>query len=122
MVIAVSASREVAGAGNPRFLADRLAPPPANAVIAVSRPRYGLRFYWLAMPFNNRNHQAFNHFLADTSRDGNLMPTGGLLRPEFGNKPSIASPEGVPPRQAGCMDARKKHNRNARAGWIGPRL
>jgi hypothetical protein len=52
--------------------------PPANAVIAISGPRgysprrhgpqprgkYGLLFYWLAMPFHNRNYRAFNHFSA----------------------------------------------------------
>jgi len=31
------------------------------------------------------------------SRGPRAMPTGGLLRPEFGNKPSMALPEGVPP-------------------------
>jgi hypothetical protein len=58
------------------------AAPPANAAIAIKcafpargltlsrrhgpqpRGKYGLLFYWLAMPFHNRNYPAFNHFLA----------------------------------------------------------
>jgi hypothetical protein len=83
-----------------------------------------LLFYCLAMPFHNRNYRAFNQFLAGDiearlfrrvrsfrrycprryllqqlpviSSGPRAMPTGGLLRPEFGNKPTIASPEGAP--------------------------
>jgi hypothetical protein len=122
MVIAFPLPERGAGAATSVFRPTAAA-PPVNPVIAVSGPRrypprrhgpqprgkYGLRFYWRAMPFHNRNTMLSTIFsAADTSRDGNLMPTGGLLSPEFGNKPSIASPEDVPPTQAGCMDARQK--------------
>jgi hypothetical protein len=84
MVIAVSASREGCRGGNP---------PPANAVIAVSGPRgylsrrhgpqprgkYGLLFYWLAMPFHNRNYQAFNHFLGGRHIEGRQPAANGRV-------------------------------------------
>jgi hypothetical protein len=73
----------VAGAAT-RVFRPTAAAPPANAVIAVSsardypprrhgpqpRGKYGLRFYWVAMPFHNRNHQAFNHFLGGQHIEG----------------------------------------------------
>jgi len=37
---------------------------PSKTARPAPRGKYGVLFYWLALPFHNRNYRAFNHFLA----------------------------------------------------------
>jgi hypothetical protein len=55
---------------------------------------------------------------------GAATPTGGLLRPEFGNKPSIEFLAMRAPEQAGHTGKRQENEiRGIRARWLGrPRL